>query len=97
MQNRNRIQEGVLVTSDELRAAALLSFNIKLVNAETSHQGNRLVFVFSDEDGAARLASACFLQDRQVGIQTFCNNLRKIRELIYQWRLSGEGEKHESR
>jgi hypothetical protein len=92
MSNQNSEKEGVLKTSDQLRAAALLSFDIKLIDAVPNKDGDRLVFIFSDEGNAARLASACFLQNRQVGIQTFCDNLRRVRELMFQWRLTGKAE-----
>jgi len=93
MSNKTTHEEGVLKTSDPIRAAALLSFGISLRDAVPSQDGEKLVFVFDDSNQAARLASACFLQDRQVGIQTFVTNLRRTRELCYQWRLSGKGEK----
>ena len=92
MTNRTEPQDGTLRTADPLRAAALVSFGIRLVDAVPDKVSSRLLFVFDDTDQAAREASSCFLQDRPVGIQTFITNLRKMRELIYQWRLTGREE-----
>jgi len=92
MTTQNTPQEGVLRTSDPIRAAALLSFGIKLIDAIAGKDNKRkLIFVFDDTNDTARLASACFLQDRPVGVRTFTDNLRRCRELIYQYRISGEG------
>ena len=88
--NINKYQEGVLKTSDPMRAAALLSFGIRLIDATPTQDRRLLLFSFDDTGDQARLASACFLQDRPVGIRTFTDNLRRVRELIYQYKVSGE-------
>jgi len=77
----------VLYVSDPQRAALVLTLGGKLIDCE-ARRGNRLSYVFSDEDGSATYAASAYIRNEGVPIATFLENLRKCRELLWQYRLT---------
>jgi len=81
----------VLYVRDPQRAALILTLGGKLIDCE-ARRGNRLSYVFDDLDGAATYAASAYIRNEAVPVATFLENLRKCRELLWQYRLTIESE-----
>jgi hypothetical protein len=52
---------------------------------------NGVEFIFDNTDDRAKLASAAMLDDRPIGIRTYLECHRRVRELLYQNRIVRSG------
>lgn len=77
----------VLFVRDAQRAALILALGGKLIDCQ-GHRGNRLSFVFDDADGSATYAASAYIRNELIPIATYLENLRKCRELVWQFRLT---------
>jgi hypothetical protein len=81
----------VIHISDPARAALCLTLGARLVDCQ-GRRGRRLSYIFDDVDNTATIACGAYVENRPVPIQSYLENLRRCRELLWQYRLTIESE-----
>ena len=83
-----------LAVFDPIRAAVLLTKNCSLIDAPESRKDpNKLVFIFADPNGSARIAAGAIAANELLPIGSFLQHLRHCHELIGLFKISKGGRR----